>query len=91
MNLEERAVRCAEHMNEYFDKEDLNIYVLWSTQQHYYPFTAMIFLHDQAKADNKKGCFQDSITHYMVRTRNYFYAKEAQKQDGKNTRTTQNT
>lgn len=83
--LEEKAIRCAEHMNEYFDKEDLELFVKWSIQKKYHPYQAMIYFHDVVKASYKWN--EDilfSVSSYMKDVENRFYAVESLRNDKEN-------
>lgn len=74
-SLEKEAVRCATHLDEFFDQEELNYFVKWSTQKKYYPYEAMIFLHRQVKKDFHNNQTEFLMKHYMDFTHLYFLAK----------------
>ena len=82
-DLEQRAIQAAMHMNEFFDAEDLDIYVKWSTQKRYHPYQAMLRLQHDVKKDFHKGEFKDSIKYYMVNVSNYYNAMRFRRNDGK--------
>ena len=83
-NLEDIAVRCAIHLNEFFDTEDLELFVSWSVNKRYHPFQTMVRLAYDVKRDFHKGEFTDSLHHYMVNINNYYNAIKFREQDGKN-------